>query len=336
VDEQRGLRIGFFAILLAIFAYLAWLIVRPFLPFVLAAILLAVSLEPLHRRLARHIDARLSAGLLVTAALTVTVSVIAVLVAALPVNADDLATAIREIPATRDIERLLADTLGLQVELETFLAQAPGRFADLLLGDLTGIFGAAIDLSLGVLLFVFLLYYLIESGDGLLAWVERVFPLDDNTAQVLIDEARGTTWAVLKSHVLIAIIQALVAAVGLLVVGIPNLVFWTVVMMIVGLMPIVGVAAVLGPAFLYLLFVDRLLAAVFLGIWGMTIVAVVDDYLRAYFVDRESSLHTGVILVGVLGGVYAFGVMGLFYGPIVLGLFQAMIRLFNDQYVDAA
>jgi predicted PurR-regulated permease PerM len=334
VDEHRAIRIGFFTALLGIFAYLAWLIVRPFLTFVLAALLLAFSLFPLQERLSARIDSRVSAGLLVTAALGVTVGVIAVLLMALPVDAAELSMAIEEIPATDDIERLLEDVLGIDVPLESFLAEAPRRFADLILGDITGILEAAIELGLGLLLFVFLLYYLLESGDQLTGWVKRVFPLAEDTTAELFEEGRRTTWAVLKSHVFIAVIQALVAAVGLLVVGIPNVVFWTVVMMLVGLMPIVGVVVVMGPAFIYLIFVERFLAAAFLGIYGMTVVAVVDDYLRAYIVDRGSSLHTGVILVGVLGGVYAFGVMGLFYGPIILGLFQTLVRLFNEQYVD--
>jgi len=130
------------------------------------------------------------------------------------------------------------------------------------------------------------------------------------------------------------VIQGIVAGIGLLIVGISNVVFWTMVMVVLELFPVVGVAGVLAPAALYLALTDRLLAAGFIVVYGLTAVAVVDDYLRALVVDRESSLHSAAVIVGVFGGVYAFGVMGLFYGPVVLGLFQALIRLFSENYVE--
>jgi len=334
VDEDRFIRVGFFAVLLAIFAYLAWRIVRPFLSFVLAALLLAFALYPLQRRLREAVDPRIAAGLLVAAAATVTVGTIALLVAALPVDAAELSTAIEDIPATEEIRREIEAITGVDVAIESYLAGAPERFAEVFLGDITDLLGAAIEASLGAFLGVLLLYYLLKEGDRLRAWVERAFPLTDDTTDQLFDEARMTTWAVLKSHVFIAVVQGIIAGVGLFVVGIPNVVFWTIVMIILSLLPIIGVVVVLGPAFLYLLFVENFLAAAFLAVYSVAIVATIDDYLRAYIVDRGSALHTGVILIGVFGGVYVFGVMGLFYGPIVLGLFQAMVRLFNEEYLE--
>jgi predicted PurR-regulated permease PerM len=332
VVQHRGVRIGFFAILVGVFAYLSWLIIRPFLSFVLGALLVAFAMYPAQRRLASRVDARLAAAGLVALALAVTVAVLALLVVSLPVDAAELSAAIERFPATAELEAIIEATVGVEVPLGQYLAEAPQRFAELLLGDLTGIIGAAIDASLGVFLAVILLYYLLKNGNRLTRWVRRSMPMGADTTEQLFEEARATTWAVLKSHVFIAIIQALIAGVGLFAVGIPNVVFWTVVMMILGLLPLVGVILVLGPAVLYLVFVENFLAAAFLAGYSVVIVGTVDDYLRAAIVDRGSALHTGVILVGVFGGVYVFGVMGLFYGPIVLGLFQAMIRLFNEQY----
>lgn len=334
MNEDRAIRVGFFAVLIAIFAYLSWLIVRPFLSFILAALLLAFALHPLQRRLAARIDARVAAAALVSGAAVLTIGLLALLVAAVPVDAAELSTAVENLPAAEELRAELEAILGVEIPLEDYLAQAPERFAELLLGDITGILGAAIEGTLGAFLGVLLLYYLLKNGAELAAWVRRVFPLTDSTTDELIDDAKRTTWAVLKSHVFIAVAQGVIAGLGLFVAGIPNVVFWTLVMIVLSLLPIIGVIVVLGPAVLYLVFVENFLAAGFLAVYSIAVVATIDDYLRAYIVDRGSALHTGVILVGVLGGVYAFGVMGLFYGPIVLGLFQAMVRLFNEEYVD--
>lgn len=332
---RLDVRTAFFGLLLAVATVLVFLVVVPFVTYLLAALLLAFLLYPLHRRLSSRVDDRLSALALVSGAVGALGAFVAVLVVTLPADASALSRGVRQ-GTDGTLQRRLEESLGVDLPVEAALADAPGRVAELLVGDLSGIVSAAVDAFLGAILLVFLVYYLLVDGAELVAWVTDVMPLEEEMAADLRDEVHATTWAVLKGHVFIAVVQGIVAGFGLFVVGIPNVVFWTVVMAFLELFPVVGVAGVLGPAVLFLVLVDRLLAAGFLALYGLTAVAVVDDYLRAFVVDRESSLHSATILVGVFGGVYAFGVMGLFYGPIVLGVFQTLVRLFDENYAADA
>ncbi|WP_164471645.1 AI-2E family transporter [Halosimplex salinum] len=333
VRDER-LRVGFFAVLLTAFAYLVLLILRPFLTALLTALLLAVLLAPLQRRFAPRVGERISALSLVTLSLAAIGAIGTLLVVAAPAGLSDLSATVEELPARSTAERRIEDLVGVEVPLGSIVESVPRRVAEILFGDISMLVATTTDLFLGSVLFLFVLYYLLVDGDRLIDWIEERLPLDDETTEELHEEAHQTTWAVLKGHVFVAVVQGAVAGVGLFVVGIPNVLFWTFVMMVLELFPVVGVAGVVGPAVLYLGLQDRLLAAAFLLVYGLTAVAVVDDYLRAHVVDRESSLHSATILVGVFGGVYAFGVMGLFYGPIVVGLFKALVRLFDERYVD--
>ncbi|SDR00265.1 AI-2E family transporter [Halopelagius longus] len=326
----------FFAILLAFFALLVAAIIKPFLSYLLGVILLAFVLYPLQRRLEPRLGDQLSAFALVAGALSATALSVAVMVMAVPTDPSRVTQTIENELARGQFQRQLESALGVELPLQSFLANAPRRVAQLLVGDISNIVSATTDVFIGLLLLVFSLYYLLKDGDRLVAWIKRMLPLEAEITEELTDEAYVTTWAVLKGHVLVAVVQGIVAGAGLFVVGISNVLFWTAVMMFLALLPIVGVAAVLGPAALYLFLDGRLLAAGFLVAYGLTAVALVDDYLRAYVVDRGSSLHSAVILVGVFGGVYAFGVMGLFYGPIVIGLFKRLVQLFNEHYVETA
>jgi predicted PurR-regulated permease PerM len=74
-----------------------------------------------------------------------------------------------------------------------------------------------------------------------------------------------------------------------------------------------------------------LLSAAFV-VWGMTFVAVTDDYLRALIIDRESEMHLVVIFVGVVGGTHLLGAMGLFVGPILIGLFKTCVEVVGGHY----
>jgi predicted PurR-regulated permease PerM len=279
-----------------VFGYLVVLVVRPFLTALLVAVLLAVLLRPVQRRLAPRVGERISAAALVGVAVAATAAVGAVLVAAAPTGLGDLSATLEGLSVPTAAERRVERLVGVEIPLGSIVESVPRRLAELFVGDPTGPVSA--------------------------------------TTETLREDAHRTTWAVLKGHVFVAVVQGRVAGVGLLVVGLPNVLFWSAVMMLLELFPVVGVAGVLGPAALWLGLRNRLLAAAFLVVYGATAVAVVDDYLRARVVDRRSSLHSATVLVGVFGGVYAFGAVGLFYGPRVVGLFGTLVRLFDEQYVD--
>ncbi|AHG04949.1 hypothetical protein HALDL1_16125 [Halobacterium sp. DL1] len=322
----------FFGLLLAVFGLLVAQLLQPFLTFLLAALLFAFVLAPLQRRLAPEIgDGPAAFALVVGAALAVAAPV-AILVRTLPADVSSVSRTVQDLFTRRRIDQRLDRLLGVDVPVESLVSDVPRQLGDILVGDISTLVSGATHAFLGLVLLVFLLYYLLKDGDRLVAWIRDVTPLDDDVQQALFDGAAETTWAVLKGHVLVAFVQGVVAGVGLFVVGIPHVVFWTAVMMVVELFPVVGVAAVLGPAVIYLGLTNRLLEAGFLLVYGLTAVAVVDDLLRAKVVGRGSELHSGTVLLGVFSGVYVFGVMGLFYGPIVVGFFKQLVVLFEENY----
>jgi len=323
-------RTGFAVVLVGTLAVLSVLVVEPFLSYILGAMLLAFTLSPLQRRLAPAVGPRVAAFALVGLAVVLVVVPLVLLVTAGVGEIERLPTSVEQLPALEPIRDRVERRLGIEI----------GPLVDRLAGSVTsGIAdrtsaaaSAGLHAFLGVLLLVFLLYYFLKDGDELVGWAKAVTPLPRDVQDDLYREAEDATWAVLKGHVLVAAVQGFVSGLGLFAFGVPNAGFWTVVMMVLAVIPIVGVAPVLGGATVYLVAEGRLLAAGLLVVYGMSAVAVTDDYLRALVIDRESSLHSGVILLGVLGAVYFVGAIGIFVGPIILALFKATVEVFSDYY----
>jgi predicted PurR-regulated permease PerM len=185
---------------------------------------------------------------------------------------------------------------------------------------------------IGVSLMLFISYYLLKDGAGLVDWIIDVSPLPDDVERGLVNETRDTTWAVIKGHVLVAFVQGIVAGIGLAIAGVPNYVFWTFVMIMLGFIPIIGATVVWFPASIYLLVIDRPAAGLFLLLYGFLAVGLTDNFVRPIAVDRGSDLHPAVIIIGVVGGVYTFGAPGLFIGPIMLGAFKSLLNVFSENY----
>lgn len=328
-------RTAVFALLLAVLCGLAALLVVPLVEYVLAACLLAVVLRPAYERLEPRVGAR-AAGLALTVLAVVAGIVPIVLVSVVVLNTT--ATTLESIDgeqvfaAGREIAR---DDLGLPAEsVAAFEAAARAELegsipnvAELTLTRTVDVVTAGIDLAVGTFVLVFLLYYLLVDGAAFVAWLREVAPLDDRLLDELFGEVHAVTWAVLRSHVFVAIVQGILGGLGLAVLGVPYATTLAVILVLVSVLPTIGVWLVWGPVTVaHAVSSDPLRAVVLLG-YGIAVLAVADNYLRAILVDRGSSLNPATALVGVFGGIYLFGIVGLFVGPIVLATFKACVTV---------
>src|SRR5512134_3776608 len=80
--------------------------------------------------------------------------------------------------------------------------------------------------------------------------------------------------------------------------------------------------------------------AIFMVIWGATVISSIDNFLKPLLIARGSTLSLGLIFLGVLGGVIAFGFIGVILGPVLLALGISLGRAWmsaqNSQPVHAA
>ena len=340
-------RTGFFALIVVVLGAVGFLIVAPFLQYVLAAALLAFILYPAHERLAPRVGPRVSAGILTAVAFVA--AIVPIVVFSLII----LSTAVEYLERVEgsDVEdvidsvrTVLVDDFGMDPatvdELEAVVADefeaALYSGTEAVLGEIVSLVNTLIHTSFGLMLLVFVLYYFLVDGERFLAWTRQVTPLDGDVQDELFDEIETVTWAVIQSHLLVAIVEGILGGIGLYLVGISNVGFWTVVMIVVSILPVIGVWLVWAPAVGYLALTGDPLGALFLLAYGVAVLSVVDNYLRAYFVDRGSDLHPATVLVGVLGGIYLLGVLGLFLGPILLAVFKASLTVFSRNWNDVA
>lgn len=332
MNEQRGLIL----VLIALLSFVTFLMVKPLLGYFLGAIILGFMMHPMQRRLRKLVGDRISAFLLVIFGILVVVLPILGIGAAVIEDATNLAEDLEESDAinTTQIEQTVREYTGQEFDIEASLDSLIHTFTQTTLGGVSQIVTTIAEISIGVTLLVFLLYYILKDGEKFVTWIRETTPLPSDIQNQLYARVNKTTWAVIKGHVLVAVVQGLVAGLGLAITGVPNYAFWTFIMVILGFIPIIGTVVVWMPAALYLFAINRSAAAISLFVYGLVIVGLTDNILRPIAVDRGSNLHPAVIIVGVIGGVYIFGAAGLFIGPILLGIFKAILLVFKNNYED--
>jgi predicted PurR-regulated permease PerM len=156
-------------------------------------------------------------------------------------------------------------------------------------------------------------------------------PLRDRLWRHLIDVTR----AVFVGNGVTALAQGALVGVGWAIAGLPSPLVFGVFAALFSLVPWVGTAVVWAPAVVWLLFQGETGYAVFLTIWGLVVVGLVDNFLRPILISGRVEVPTLAVFVGVMGGLAAFGFVGLFLGPIVLGLLVALFRFATEDLADA-
>jgi predicted PurR-regulated permease PerM len=150
----------------------------------------------------------------------------------------------------------------------------------------------------------------------------------------LVNLSESTIRSVARGVLGVAVIQAFMAGVGMVLVGVPFAGLWTVVALLLGVLQ-VGVALVVIPAVIYVFSTHDSLPATLFLIWSV-IVIFTDNVLKPLLLGRGLDVPMLVIFVGALGGMIMSGIIGLFVGAILLALGYKVFLAWLDMEGTAA
>lgn len=197
------------------------------------------------------------------------------------------------------------------------------------------------DATRGTVTFVFhfflLLYsmfFLLMDGPSLLRSVLNHLPLREVEKEQMKTRFVSVTRATIKGTIVIGVIQGTLAGIAFWVAGIPQALFWTVVMIVLSILPVIGGALVWVPACIILIATGQVLRGLLLAAFCALVVGSVDNVLRPRLVGRDTKMHDLVILFSTLGGILVFGPIGFIIGPILAGLFVTSWEIFAVAYRD--
>ena len=134
----------------------------------------------------------------------------------------------------------------------------------------------------------------------------------------LTDLAGATIRSVATGVLGIALIQATLSAIGMIVIDVPGWGLWTMLVLVLAVAQLPPIL-ILGPVAAYVFsYADTTPAVIFL-IWSL-VISMSDGFLKPLFLGRGMDTPMLVILLGAIGGMISSGIIGLFVGAIILAL----------------
>ncbi|MEX1300372.1 MAG: AI-2E family transporter [Desulfotignum sp.] len=180
--------------------------------------------------------------------------------------------------------------------------------------------------SLGLMLY--LAFFMLRDGPGLVDLLVRALPLGDEREQLLFSKFAEVTRATVKGNLLVAAVQGSLGGVIFWILGIPAPLMWGVVMTLLSLIPMVGAGLVWAPVAVYLFATGSWIQGLVLTGFGAGVVGLVDNFLRPVLVGRDTKLPDYLVLLSTLGGFALFGINGFVIGPLLASLFVAFWQIF--------
>ena len=322
-----------FIALLLVLLYLAFRLIQPFFTYIFLGLILTLAVYPFYAWFSKRIKhKRLSSIIAIVLILLILIIPSFFIVSALLKQTVNFFNTFDPASFSR-LNDYVVNILGPRADLSTNLNEFLVSIKDFIAKSAFSIAGSVAEITLGLFIMFFIMYYGFVEGESWLVKIRRFIPFSKQRSERLVREIKDVTQAVIYGQIFIALLQGTLGGIGFFIIGIKNPVFWGFIMTILAFLPVVGTGLVWFPAAIIQFANHHILGGIFLLVYGFFIVAGIDNLLRPRIISGGGRIHPVVALIGVLGGLKAFGFLGIIIGPLIAALFIAMTQFFYEDYV---
>lgn len=348
----------FFVVAIAAVIILFFWVISPFFTILVYSAFIAVIFYPLHRWLLKDFRGRksLSAFLSTVIVLLLVLTPLTLFLIFLSQEAVDayllLETKIQEIDINnfkglQDVpiigERLsiwsqrygIAEFLQ-QAEVDIFgIVQEIGQtISTFLVNTTTSLLRSFGTLVVMVLILLLTVFFFFRDGDEIVAFMKNLSPLPPKYEREIELKLKSTIQAVVFGGFGTAILQGIAGGIGFAIAQVPNVAFWTTIMVLAAFVPYIGASVIWVPVAIALLIQGKLFLGLFLVIWGLVVVSYVDNVARPFLIGSRAKMHPLATFLVVLGGLFVWGIKGIIFGPLILALAITVMHIYQLEYSE--
>lgn len=313
------------------------LIVRPFVPALVWALVLAQIAAPLEAWLRSRLKRAWASASLTLLVVTLAIVGPALFIAnALVIElaggakvASQLLSGEhwREIAAQHRLIAPTVDWVSANLDPGLLLQSASSRLASW--GE--SLIQGSLSTLATLLLTLYFLFYLLRDSGWFHDTIARVLPLTTGEFERLSQTLRDTILASFYGTIAVAALQGLLAGLMFWWLDLPSPAFWGIVMGALAIVPFLGAFVIWAPAALGLAMAGDLASALILTAWGLLVVGLIDNVIYPILVGKRLRLHSLVSFIAILGGLALFGAHGIVLGPICLALTATLYAIWGER-----
>jgi putative heme transporter len=281
----------------------------------------------------RGVPAALASIATIVAGILVIAGIIAGLVPLVAAQVPDLVEAAGD--GIGDLRQTLEEDFGVEIGgLSELMQQAQEAAPEV--GEIAGsaLAGAvvAFETVAGVLLMFVVLFFYLKDGWRLTEGVISLAPAHlRGHAFALAERSWSTLGAYFRGQLLVALVDAVLIGLGLLILGVPLALPLAVLIFFGGLFPVIGAVVTGALAVLVALAFEGLVVAlIVLGI-VLVVQQLESNVLEPIILGRAIHLHPLVVLASITSGALLLGVLGAFLAVPVAAIVAGVVDYVREQ-----
>ncbi len=174
------------------------------------------------------------------------------------------------------------------------------------------------------------LFFLIHRKNYRKHFLPKILPWE-REREIISKTISSVLKALIVANVLVSCIQAILITSSLALFGIPRYALMGIIAFFTSFIPVIGIAPVMIGAAAWCYFSQGRLGAAIGILICATLVSLVDNILRPYFMKGGADLNFFWIFLAIVGGMSQLGVSGAVLGPVCFALFVAAIKAFDEE-----
>ena len=333
IESKNPIDVYIKIVLLSLLLIWSFYIIRPFVTLMVWSIIVAVALYPFYQKLLKLTKGK-KKGLVTTVFILILVALIIMPTISMTGSIIDSgqevyqsfeegslkvpppAEGIKEWPFVG--EKLYAVWSNASTDLENFIVKYKNEISNSLGWLFSSFAGLMGSVFLGMFALIIAGVFMSSADSGYQSGVNFVNRLASGKGEEFMGMCIGTIRSVVKGILLVAIIQAALAYLGFIIIGLPGASLFALLVLIFAIIQIPALLAMIPAIALVFSYADTTPAVIF-TIYAI-IVAISDNFLKPMLLGKGLETPMLVILIGALGGMMLQGILGLFIGPVVLAL----------------
>lgn len=326
----------FLLVALAILGFVSFLILKPFMTYILFSIILAIVAYPVYERL-KSKTGRMGTSAIIVILLIISIVIVPSVFLTIEIfgQAQDIITNVysADFSNLEKVENKLESVLGFRIN---FAEKLRIQILDLssvirlyIVSNIVTFTRTVASFLAGIVVMLFVMFYFFIDGKVIIEQIKRFLPIEDKYKIYLLNKTHTAIQGLFLGLFLTAIIQAILAGLGYAIFGVENVILLAFLTGLFALVPLVGPPAVYVPVSIYLLINGNIIGGIGLLAYGVIVVSQIDNLIRPKMVRLRSKIHPLYVILGVVGGVSLFGFSGVIIGPLILTVFQEVLEVYQ-------
>ncbi|MFH1152231.1 MAG: AI-2E family transporter [Pseudomonadota bacterium] len=339
----------FLFFLMAISLYLCFNMMESYIDPVILAVLLAAMTRPVHDFLTRKLKGKRTLAALCTCLiLTLTIILPLILIATAVIQqgigsfnaiskwiSEGNLEKIHSLPYVSSVIALARPYLSVPplntVDFQGLMVNLSSKAGQMLVNQGGHIIGNLSSMAGKFFLMIFIYFFILRDFEVIKTGLLHLMPLSSNHEQILGNKIKTVARSALLGTLVTSAAQGLAGGIAFAICGLPGF-FWGTVMAFASLIPVVGTALVWGPATLYLIIAGSYKLSIFMVVWSVLVVGMIDNIVRPLFMKGSAEMSTLFLFLAILGGINYFGLTGLLYGPLVFGITMVLFYIYELEF----